>query len=85
MGAVVDNFLNGGAKTKGVGDFLQGGGAGSTSFWVGDVGDDPPHGTGHWGVSKQGIYMDHWQLAPAVSRRKLVVTTFGDGDVGRGV
>ena len=49
MGAVVDNFLNGGAKTKGVGDFLQGGGAGSTSLWFRDVGDYPSHGRVHWG------------------------------------
>ena len=40
MGAVVDNIAKGGGKPKGVGDVLQGGGAGSTSFRVGDVGDD---------------------------------------------
>ena len=49
MGAVVDNLAKGGVKNKGVGDVIQGGGAGSTSFRVGDVGDDPPHGTCHWG------------------------------------
>ena len=41
MGAIVHNFAKGGAKPKGVGDFIQGGGAGSTSFWVRDVGKDP--------------------------------------------
>ena len=41
MGAVVDNLAKGGDKTKGVGGVLQGSGAGSTSFRVGDVGDDP--------------------------------------------
>ena len=41
MGAVVDNLAKGGVKPKGVGDVLQGGDAGSTSFRVGDVGDDP--------------------------------------------
>ena len=44
MGAVVNNLEKGGGETKGVGDVLQGGGAGSTSLWVGDVGDDPRTG-----------------------------------------
>ena len=85
MGAVVDNFAKGGAKPKGVGDFIQGGGAGSTYFWAGYVGDDPLHGKGHWGVSKQSSYMDHWQVDPAVSGKKLVVPTFGDINEGGGV
>ena len=72
-------------ETKGVGGVIQGGGTGSTSFWVGDVGDEPRHGMGHWGVSTQGSYMDHWEVAPVVSIQKLVVTTFGDGDAGGGV
>ena len=79
---VVNNLGKGGGETKGVGDVLQGGGAGSTSFWVGDVGDDLPHGRGHWGVSTQGRYMDHWEVSPEVSGWKLVVPTFVDGDVG---
>ena len=49
MGAVVNNIEKGWSETKGVGDVLQGGGAGSTSFQVGYVGDDPLHETGHWG------------------------------------
>ena len=50
MGAVFNNLEKGGGKTKGVEDIIQGCGAGSTSFWVGDVGDYPSHGTGYWGV-----------------------------------
>ena len=42
MGAFVDNIAKGGGKTKGVGDVLQVGGAGSTFFRVVHVGDDPP-------------------------------------------
>ena len=34
---VVENLGKGGGQTKSVGDVLQGGGAGSTSFWVGEV------------------------------------------------
>ena len=44
MGAVVDDLAKVGGKPKGVGDILQGGVAGSTSSWVGDVGDDPRMG-----------------------------------------
>ena len=71
-----------GGETKGVGDVLQGGGTGSNYFWVGAVGDDPPTGTGHLGGSTQGSYMYHWELTPAVSGRKLVVTIFGVGYAG---
>ena len=85
IGVIVDNLAKGGCKPKGVGYFLQGGGAGSTYFWVRDVDDEPPHGPGHWGVSTQGIHMDHWEVASAVSGHKLVVPTFGDGDAGDGV
>ena len=50
MDAVVDNILKGGGEPKGVEDVLQGSGEVSTSFWVGDVGDDPPHRTGNRGI-----------------------------------
>ena len=50
MGEVVNNLEKGGGKTKCVGGVLRDSGVCSTYFWVGDVGDDPPHGTGHWGV-----------------------------------
>ena len=63
-------------------EVFQGSGAGGTPILDGDVGDDLLHGTGHWRVLTQGIYMYHWEVAPAVSGRKLVVPTFGDGDAG---
>ena len=71
-----------GGKPRVLGMLYKGGGADSTYFWVVYLGDDPPHGTVHWGVSTQGSYMDHWEVAPAVSVRKLVVPTFGDGNAG---
>ena len=80
MGAVVDNLEKGGGETKGVEDIIQGSGAVSNYFCVGDVGDDPPHGTSHCGVSTHDSYMDHWEVSPVVSGRNLVVPTFGDGD-----
>ena len=79
---VVNNLVKGRGKPKCVGDVLQCGGSGSTSFWVIDVDYYPPHGRGNWGVSTQVSYMDHWETAPAVSGCMLLVTTFGDGDAG---
>ena len=33
-------------NNAGVGKLIQGGDTGGSSIWVGDVGDDPLHGTG---------------------------------------
>ena len=33
-------------QPKGLGAVFQGGGTGGATFWVGDVGAEPPHGTG---------------------------------------
>ena len=49
MGAVFNDLEKGGGKTKSVRDVIKGSGTGSTSLWVGDVGDEPPHVRGHWG------------------------------------
>ena len=54
LGAALDNLWIRGGKPLGVGDVLQGGGAGSTYFQVIDVGDNPPHGPGLWEGSAQG-------------------------------
>ena len=67
MGAVVNNLEKGEGETLGVRDVLQGGCAGSTSFWVRVMGDDPLHGKGHLVVSEHVKYMDHWEVSPAVS------------------
>ena len=53
---VVDNIGTIGGKPVVAVFFLQGSGIGSTSFWVGDMGDYPPHGPalglgGGWVVS----------------------------------
>ena len=39
----------GGSHTKGVGDFFKGNCAGGTFFWVGEMDDEPLHGTGPGG------------------------------------
>ena len=67
-----------GAKTKGFGDVLQGGVAGSNSFWVGDVGDDPLHGRGHWGFQQKVAI---W-ITGRYPLQFLVVPTFVDGNSG---
>ena len=44
LGTSGENYGLGGCQLKGLGVF-QGVGAGGTDIRVGDVGDDPPHGT----------------------------------------
>ena len=44
-----------GQSSKGAGDVFKGGCAGGTSFWVGNVGDDPPHGTVHGGFQHRVV------------------------------
>ena len=50
----VENLGTIGGKPKGVGDVFQGSDACGTSFRVGDMGYDPPHGPGPGRVSPQG-------------------------------
>ena len=56
-----------------VGDIFQGGGSGSFSIWVGDVGDDPPYGPGPGNVPSQGGPLDHGKAATVASGRNLGV------------
>ena len=44
-----------------------------------------PAWDGTLGGSTQGSYMDHWEVSPVVSGRKLAVPTFGDDNAGGGV
>ena len=44
MGAFVKNLGKGRGEAKGVGDVFQRNGAAGTYFWVGEVGDETPHG-----------------------------------------
>ena len=75
MGTVVENIGKRGGEPAGVGDVLQGGGEGSTYFWVRDMGDDPPlNGMGPGGVSVQGGQKDYRETDLAYFRQKMVVT-----------
>ena len=56
MGAVVGDLSKEGGKTKGVRDVIQSGGACSTSFRVGDVGDDPQMGRAIGGFNTGYLY-----------------------------
>ena len=53
------NIGKGGGEPEVVGDFFKDGGAGGNYFWVGDMGDDPPHMTGTGGGSAQSIHTDY--------------------------
>ena len=81
---VVENIGKGGGKTKGFGNVLQCSGSEDTSLQVEEIGDDPPHGPGTGEVSTQGRQTNYWEASLKDYRWKLGVTTFGDGDTGRG-
>ena len=46
-------------KHAGFGDLIQGGGAGGSSIWVIDFGDDPPHGSEPGGFPEYGSLTYH--------------------------
>ena len=79
-----NNLGEGGGESKGVRDVFQGGGAGSTIFWGGYLGGDPPHGPVPGGVPTQVISTYHWEEAPEVIGRDLAVSTSGDRNTGGG-
>ena len=82
LGTVVENFGKRGGKPNGVGDILQGGSAGSTSFWVGDVGDNSLYGLEPGEVSALGIHTDYRKAYSEASGWKLISPTFGDSNAG---
>ena len=82
---VVKNIGTRGVEPAGVRDVIQGGGVSSTSFWVGVVGDDPPHGMGPGGGSAQGKHTDFREADLADSVWKLGVIPNGGDDSEGGV
>ena len=59
MGTSVNNIVKGGGQSKGVGDVFQGGGAGVSDSWGGDVGYGPPNVLGLGWVPIQGRSTDN--------------------------
>ena len=65
----------GGGITQGVGNFLQGGGAGHSIVWVRDVGPFGGNGVEGRGDTHEVPATDHRALGESVSRREM-----GDAD-----
>ena len=65
--------MTGRGKHVVVGDIFQGGGSGGSSLWVGDVGNDPPHGPGPWDFPEQGVPVDHRKTSTETLGHKLGV------------
>ena len=59
VGWYVKDLGTGRGKHADVGDTFQGGGSGSYSLWVRNVGDEPPNGPIPGGVTVQGDLPDH--------------------------
>ena len=64
---------------------FQGGGAGGYFVWVGDVGVEPPHGTGSGKFLAQGRHEDYGEAAKATGRWGIGGTTVGESNGGGGV
>ena len=81
-GHVCRGYWKGSGKIQGCRDIFQGGGAGGTTFWGGDLGYDPSYGPVPGGVPTQGILMDHCEASLKVIGKELGISTYGDGDGG---
>ena len=79
--------MEGRGKIQGCRGYFQGGGSGDTTFWEGDVGDDPPYGQdpGGGGVPTQVSSTDQWEVEPEVIGQELIIYTAVYGNAGIGV
>ena len=75
----------GGCHPTGLGDVLQGGGAGGSSIWVRYVGDEPPHGKGPGKFPSKGCQADNGEASEAILGCEMGLPTTGDNDGGGGV
>ena len=73
-----------GRHNKGLGDVFQGGGAGGSFIWVGDVGADTLHGTGPGEIPSQGCQADNREASEAMVGLGMGATIAGDRDGGGG-
>ena len=66
----------------GLRDSFQGSGAGGTTIWVRDVGDNPLHGKIPGGLLAQSRQSDYRETAEAMGGWELGVPTYGDSNGG---
>ena len=80
---LADKYLGtGGINNAGVGKLIQGGDIGSFSLWVGDVGDNPLHGTGLGEVPEKGGATNYGTSTTSASGRKMGLSLLGVGNTG---
>ena len=65
LGMAGEDSGTGGRQTKGLGDVFKGVSAGGSFIRIRDVGDDPPHGTGHGDLLVQGFQVYNREAAEA--------------------
>ena len=78
MGTSDADSGTGGGQPKGLQDVFQGGGTGGYDFGVGDVGVEPPHGTGPGKFSTQGCTADNWDISEEMGVWGLVIPAAGN-------
>ena len=74
--------MTGRGKHAGVGDIFQDVGSGSSSLWIGELSDDPPHGLVPGDLSEQVGLSGYRKKSVAALGRNLVVTPLEGGDGG---
>ena len=85
LGMDGEDTVTGGRLTTGLGDVLQGRGAGSFSIRVRDVDADPPHRKGPVKFPSQGHQPYYGEAAKSTGGWELGLPTDGDSDRGIGV
>ena len=84
MGMDGKDYGTGGNQPKGLGDIFQGGSAGGSIIQVGDVGTDPPHGTGPRKLPAQVLQEDNREAYKVTGGWGMGLPTTGDSDGGGG-
>ena len=84
MGETGDTDLTGGGRTQGVGNFLQGGGAGNSIIWVGDMGNFRVNGKEGSRDTHRVPAADHRESGKVIRRRDMVDARGGRRMRGRG-
>ena len=83
LGSAGKDSGTGGRQPTGLRYVFQGSSAGGNFIWVGDVGDEPLHGTGPGKLPAQGRQEDNGEASKDTGGWGLEVPTAGDRN-GRG-
>ena len=82
IGTAGEDSGTGGYQPKGLGGIFQGSGTGGAAIWVGDVGAEPPHGTGPGNIPTWGSKEDNGDTAKETGGGGMGIPTAVGSDRG---